>query len=37
VTVFKNFAIDSSYVLIQRETILNKKSEILKIILILYF
>jgi hypothetical protein len=30
VTVSKNFAINSSYVLIQRETILNKKSEILK-------
>jgi hypothetical protein len=37
VTVFKNFSIDSSYVLIQKETILNKKSEILKIIHVLYF
>jgi hypothetical protein len=36
VTVFKNISIDSSYVLIQRETILNKKSKILKIIYILY-
>jgi hypothetical protein len=32
VTVLKNFSIDSSYVLIQRETVLNKKSKILKII-----
>jgi hypothetical protein len=36
VTAFKNFSIDSSNVLIQRETILNKKSEILKIIHVLY-
>jgi hypothetical protein len=37
VTVFENLSIDSSYVLIQKETILNKKSEILKIIHVLYF
>jgi hypothetical protein len=37
VTVFENFSIDSSYVLIQKETILNKKSEILTIIHVLCF
>jgi hypothetical protein len=30
VTVFENFSIVSSYVLIQKETILNKKAKILK-------
>jgi hypothetical protein len=37
VTVFENFLIDSSYVLIQTESILIKESEILKIIHVLYF
>jgi hypothetical protein len=33
VTVFEIFSIDSSYVLIQKETILNKRSEILKVLM----
>jgi hypothetical protein len=35
IIVIELFLIDSSYVMIQRETILNKKSEILKIIYVL--
>jgi hypothetical protein len=34
---FRKLSIDFSYVLIQKKTILNKKSEILKIIHALYF